>query len=173
MTAFYFFIIIRYSLNNVKVNKSIIEFLTSISQLQVKYFDLYAERFGFENYVKFRHEIIKLEPNSDYEETGKWKITAKDLNIGQTVTDVFDGVMICTGHHVTPSVPKFKDQDKFKGTILHTHSFKKPNAFEDKTVVVVGIGNSGGDAVVELSTVAKEVKPSISYATTVSSIQFV
>jgi dimethylaniline monooxygenase (N-oxide forming) len=65
--------------------------------------------------------------------------------------------MVCTGHHVTPLVPTFKDQHKFKGTILHTHSYKKPDGFEDKTVVVVGIGNSGGDVVVELSSVARKV----------------
>ncbi len=84
-------------------------------------------------------------------------VTAKDLNSGQIVTDVFDNVMVCTGHHVTQLVPTFKDQHKFKGTILHTHSYKKPDGFEDKTVVVVGIGNSGGDVVVELSSVARKV----------------
>ena len=98
-----------------------------------------------------------MEPNCDYEETGKWKITAKDLNTDQLVSDVFDGVMVCTGHHVTPLIPTFKDQHKFKGKIIHTHSYKKPNGFEDKNVIVVGIGNSGGDAVVELSSVAKKV----------------
>ncbi len=90
------------------------------------------------------------------------------------MTDVFDGVMVCTGHHVTPLVPTFKDQHKFKGTILHSHSYKKPDGFEDKTVVVVGIGNSGGDAVVELSTVANKVfhslLPIISFTTTVTTI---
>jgi dimethylaniline monooxygenase (N-oxide forming) len=67
--------------------------------------------------------------------------------------------MVCTGHHKQPSVPTFKDQDKFKGQILHTHSYKKPDSFADKTVVVVGIGNSGGDAAVELSTTARKVCP--------------
>jgi dimethylaniline monooxygenase (N-oxide forming) len=54
-------------------------------------------------------------------------------------------------------VPTFKDQDKFKGTIIHSHSYKKPDSFVDKNVVVVGIGNTGGDVVVELSSVTKRV----------------
>ena len=71
--------------------------------------------------------------------------------------EVFDGVMVCTGHHVQPQVPTFKDQNKFKGQIVHTHSYKKPDGYENKRVVVVGIGNSGGDAAVELSSVADKV----------------
>jgi dimethylaniline monooxygenase (N-oxide forming) len=124
----------------------------------VKYFDLYGEQFQYEKYVRFRHRIVKLEPNDDYEETGKWKVTAKNLNIEEEITEVFDGVMVCTGHHVQPLIPEFKDQDKYRGKIMHTHSYKKPDGFENKKVVVIGIGNSGGDAVVELSTVAEKVK---------------
>lgn len=51
----------------------------------------------------------------------------------------------------------FKGQEKFKGKILHTHSYKKPYDFDGQRCVVVGIGNSGGDAAVELSMVAKKV----------------
>lgn len=52
---------------------------------------------------------------------------------------------------------KFKGQEKFKGRILHTHSYKTPNEFDGHRCLVVGIGNSGGDAAVELSMVAKKV----------------
>ena len=41
------------------------------------------------------------------------------------------------------------------GKIIHTHSYKKPTGYEDLNVLVVGIGNSGGDAAVELSMLAK------------------
>ena len=76
---------------------------------------------------------------------------------GNEFEEIFDGVMVCTGHHTTPLIPRFPDQEKFRGTVMHTHSYKKPDGFYDKNVVVVGIGNSGGDAVVELSSVAKNV----------------
>lgn len=38
----------------------------------------------------------------------------------------------------------------FKGKIIYSHSYKKPVGFENKNVVVVGIWNFDGDAVVEL-----------------------
>ena len=98
-----------------------------------------------------------MESNTEYRETGKWNITAKDLNYDKLVDEVFDGVMVCTGYHVKPQVPTFKYQHRFKGQLVHIHSYKNPDGYENKTVVVVGIGNSGGDAVVELSSVADKV----------------
>lgn len=58
-------------------------------------------------------------------------------------------------------MPIFPDQEKFKGRIIHTHDYKRPNGFEDKRVCVVGVGNSGGDAAVELSSVADQVRQHI------------
>ena len=124
---------------------------------QVKYIDLYGESFGFSSFIKFNHEIVSCEPAKDYEETGRWKLRIRNLIEGNEFEEIFDGVMICTGHHTTPSIPQFPDQEKFRGTVMHTHSYKKPDGFSDRNVVVVGIGNSGGDAVVELSHVAKNV----------------
>lgn len=47
--------------------------------------------------------------------------------------------------------------DSFKGEIVHSHDYKTLTGYEDKRIVVIGIGNSGGDAAVELSRVAKQV----------------
>lgn len=59
---------------------------------------------------------------------------------------------------MTPNKPCFPNQNIFKGNILHSVDYKRPNAmFEDKNNVVVGIGNSGIDVAVELSRVSKQV----------------
>lgn len=124
----------------------------------VAYFDMYAEQFNFNRYVKLKHEIVSVEMADDYDHTGRWRVTARNLEqSGKLVVGVYDGVMVCTGHHGKISMPNFAGQDKFRGKILHTHSLKTAQGFEDKSVVVVGIGNSGGDAAVELSVVAKQV----------------
>lgn len=46
---------------------------------------------------------------------------------------------------------------KFKGRYLHSRDYKDSRDFTDKTVVVVGIGNSGSDLAVEISQAAKQV----------------
>ncbi|RWS19294.1 dimethylaniline monooxygenase [N-oxide-forming] 5-like protein, partial [Leptotrombidium deliense] len=78
-----------------------------------------------------------------------------------THEQIFDGVLVCTGHHTKPNVPNFPGQEKFKGKIMHSHEYKTWHGFEDKNVVVVGIGASGGDIATELSRVANQVYLSI------------
>ena len=41
--------------------------------------------------------------------------------------------------------------------VLHSHDYRKPAGFEDKRVLVIGIGNSGGDVATELSRIASQV----------------
>lgn len=47
---------------------------------------------------------------------------------------------------------------RFKGEIIHTHDYKHSKGYEDKKILIIGIGNSGGDAAVELSRVASQVQ---------------
>lgn len=117
----------------------------------IKYFDEYTEKFGLTKYVRLRHQVISVR-----QEGNKWSVSVKDLNTDNEETINFDAVMICTGHHVKPHIPSFPGQKRFKGKIIHTHSYKKPDGFEDKNIAVIGIGNSGGDAAAELSVVGKQ-----------------
>lgn len=75
---------------------------------------------------------------------------------GETKVETFDCVFLCTGHHVEPYKPAFKGLDSFKGKVIHSHSYKDHVGYEDKRVVIVGIGNSGGDIAVELSRIASQ-----------------
>lgn len=47
--------------------------------------------------------------------------------------------------------------EKFKGSYLHSREYKEPEKFRGKKVLVIGLGNSGCDIAVELSTVASQV----------------
>ena len=41
--------------------------------------------------------------------------------------------------------------------VIHSHDYRTPEQFDGKRVVVIGIGNSGGDISVELSRRASQV----------------
>ncbi|KAF8791269.1 flavin-containing monooxygenase 5-like [Argiope bruennichi] len=125
--------------------------------LMYEYIHALAERGDCIRHIKFYHETKSIEKAEDYEKTGRWKVTCRNTQTGELVSDTFDCVCICIGHHVFPHEPTFPGQEEFEGKILHTHSLKKVDGFEDKRVVVVGVGNSGMDAAVELSAVAKKV----------------
>jgi len=49
-------------------------------------------------------------------------------------------------------------ETRFKGRYLHSQEYRDPEAFRGKRVLVVGIGNTGGDLSVELSRVAAKVQ---------------
>ena len=128
-----------------------------MSSQKLKYLNAYAAKNGVLNCIKFYHEVMNIVQNDDYDQTGRWKVTFRDMKTNEIQSEVFDGVMVATGHHVKPLVPTFPGQEKFKGKIIHTHSYKRPQGFEDQNIMVVGVGNSGGDAAVELSQVANQV----------------
>ena len=48
--------------------------------------------------------------------------------------------------------------DLFQGKHLHSRDYKDYQGFENKRVVVIGLGNSGGHIAVELGICAKQVR---------------
>lgn len=128
----------------------------------VQYFHLYAEAFDLYKHIRFRTKVVDLRKTFDFEESGKWEIVFQELNgknPGEDKVEVYDAVMLCVGHHSEPSWPnpKFPGQDEFAGIKIHSHSYKDFKPFENKKVLVLGIGNSGGDIAVELSRHSSQV----------------
>ena len=61
--------------------------------------------------------VISVKPFNNFTETGKWVVTVKDIKNNSIFSEAFHGVMVCTGHHVKPMKPEFKNQGKFKGVL--------------------------------------------------------
>ena len=127
------------------------------------YFHYYMNHFDLKKYIRFNTEILKVTQADDFDKTGKWNLRIKDRASGKETDEVFDGIFVCTGHHAEKHEPKFEGQDDFQGKIVHTHDYKSHEGYEDKRVVVVGIGNSGGDVAVELGKVARQVSACFLY----------
>ena len=119
----------------------------------LRYFSSYADTFGLRPFIKFNHKVVSTVQQVD----GKWLVKTLNISSGHESDEIFDGIMVATGHHCKPHRPQLKGLDKFTGTVIHTHSYKRPDAFVDKKVLIVGMGNSAGDAAVELSSVAEGV----------------
>src|SRR5437016_4293336 len=83
--------------------------------MMVSYLDLYAKKFNLLKFVKFRHQVLDVTPTEDFSVSAKWRVTVQDLVTLEFRSELFDGVLVCTGHHVTPNVPHFLDQHLFKG----------------------------------------------------------
>ncbi|XP_069823524.1 flavin-containing monooxygenase 5-like isoform X2 [Dendropsophus ebraccatus] len=123
----------------------------------MEYFRMYAERFNLLDHIQLKTTVCSIKRSPSFLTTGQWVVTTeKD---GKQEVAVFDAVMICTGHHTYPNLPlsSFPGIEKFKGQYMHSRDYKVPDNFKDKRIVVIGIGNSGGDIAVELSRTAQQV----------------
>ena len=55
---------------------------------------------------------------------------------GVTKTYAVDQIAVCTGTNTWASLPKFEGQENFKGTIVHSENYKKPEVFKGKRVLL-------------------------------------
>ncbi|XP_055979806.1 flavin-containing monooxygenase 5 [Sorex fumeus] len=123
----------------------------------LEYFRMYVKEFGLLKYIRFKTTVCSVKKRPDFSTSGQWEVITECE--GKTEASVFDGVMVCTGHHTDAYLPleKFPGIKKFKGQYLHSRDYKNPLCFTGKRVIVVGIGNSGVDLAVEISHRANQV----------------
>lgn len=123
----------------------------------LKYLEMYAEHFDLLGLITYYQEVVEVIPDEDYGATGKWLVKVKDISSNECREEIFDGIIACVGHHNYAYTPSYPNMDMFPGKIMHSHGYKTFTGMEDKTVLVIGAGNSGCDIATELSNVAKKV----------------
>lgn len=80
-----------------------------------------------------------------FEDTGNWEVSILDNNSDHTVTLKPKYIVMSTGHSGEPNIPKFKNQEAFKGKIIHSSQHETGTAYQGQNAVVVGCCNSGHD----------------------------
>ncbi|KAM4722716.1 flavin-containing monooxygenase 5-like [Rhinophrynus dorsalis] len=123
----------------------------------LKYFKMYAEHFQLTKHIQFKTSVCSVKKRPDFSTTGQWDVVAEKE--GKQESAIFDAVLVCSGHHTDAHLPldSFQGIEKFKGQYFHSREYKSPENFRGKRVIVIGIGNSGGDIAVELSRTADQV----------------
>ncbi|XP_066532732.1 flavin-containing monooxygenase 5-like [Hoplias malabaricus] len=132
------------------------------NSLLLQYFRLYAEHFDLLKYIHLKTTVCSVRQRHDFSHSGQWEVVTESSD-GCKETHVFDAVFVCSGHFTRPVTPlsAFPGVDTFQGKCLHSWDYKDPEAFCGKRVLVVGIGNSGGDIAVEISRFAEKTFLSI------------
>ena len=119
------------------------------------YFDEYADHFGLREKIRFRTEVVSVEPAD-----GEWEVTVEDAD-GERETERYRAVLVANGHHWDPRWPEpaFPGAEEFEGEQMHAHHYREPDVLRGKRVLVLGIGNSAVDIAVESSRIADEDLP--------------
>ncbi|KAM4548042.1 flavin-containing monooxygenase 5-like isoform 1-T1 [Odontesthes bonariensis] len=128
------------------------------NSLIMDYFRMYADCFQLTKRIRFNTKVLQVKQRSDFSHSGLWDVETENKD-GKREKHIFDAVMICIGHHCHPHMPlhDFPGIDTFKGQYFHSRDYKTPEEWRNKKVVVIGIGNSGGDIAAELSRVTKQL----------------
>ncbi len=90
------------------------------------------------------------------------QITLRDVKTGKEEVRIYKGVLVCNGHHWDCRIPSYKNQDQFKGQIMHSKQYKNPEQIKGLRVLVVGGGNSACDVASEAAKFAKPGEAHIS-----------
>ena len=79
------------------------------------------------------------------EGTGQFTLTAHDLKNDRMYEEVFDNIVVASGHFSTPNVPEFPGFTSFGGRVLHAHDFRDAMEFKGKDILIVGTSYSAED----------------------------
>ncbi|KAK8776716.1 hypothetical protein V5799_029939 [Amblyomma americanum] len=133
----------------------------------LEYLTRYSKHFDLNSHIRFNHvvESVQRTPSEDIQQDGarggskhQWTVSGRDMATGKEFSLVADAVVVCSGHHAVPKWPDVPGlRDAFKGRVVHAHEYRRASAYEDRRVLVIGMGNSGGDIAVELSYVCSQV----------------
>ena len=108
------------------------------------YLQAYAERFGLLPQIRLRRRVTEVAPLPG----GRWRVqTEAAAGAGGDAAE-FDAVVVASGHQGLPAHPQWKDD--FSGEYLHAHTYRVPEPFRDKKVLVVGMGNSAVDIAADI-----------------------
>ncbi|CAH1788030.1 unnamed protein product [Owenia fusiformis] len=133
-----------------------------------EYLQNYADHFNLAKHITFNTKVVSVDPVEDKE--GRWKVCVSNGDSkSEFETKFFDHVIVCAGFFKNPVIPEIPGLQNFKGKVMHTHSYRSPEVFKDKTVLVIGNANSASDAATDAATYAKKAYVSIGDGTWVLS----
>ncbi|KAK7330318.1 hypothetical protein VNO77_24508 [Canavalia gladiata] len=87
----------------------------------------------------------------------KWVVRSIEKKSEEVVEQVFEAVVVATGHYSQPRLPCIQGMDTWKRKQMHSHIYRSPEPFRGEIVVVVGNSFSGQEISMELVKVAKEL----------------
>jgi len=101
-----------------------------------------VKKAGVRDWIRFCTTIRMVKYNAD---KGNFIVTAHDLKNDRMYDEVFDHVIVATGHFSVPNVPEYPGFDTFNGRVLHAHDFRDAREFAGKDLLLLGYSYSAED----------------------------
>ncbi|KAL3422934.1 Thiol-specific monooxygenase 4 [Phlyctema vagabunda] len=98
--------------------------------------------------ISFSTQVQDVKPVLE-DGTERWNLTSKSMVTNKEYTSQYDAVVVASGHYTVPFIPSVPGMEEFHATypsvIIHSKSYRAPQPYKNKKVIVVGSGASGLD----------------------------
>ncbi|KIK66724.1 hypothetical protein GYMLUDRAFT_238960 [Collybiopsis luxurians FD-317 M1] len=121
-----------------------------------EYLRSFAEPYLKQGNIRLNTEVVRVE---ELDEGKGWNVNIRDWNSSEDriTSEVWDGVVVCTGWYNDPLWPETEgiDELKKKGLAKHAKWYRGPTDFTGKRALIIGNGNSANDIAAHLAPVAQ------------------
>lgn len=114
----------------------------------LKYIQDYAKHYSVVEAVRYNTKVVAISKNVSGTDHA-WKVDVESSEVG-SYSEQFDKIVICNGHFAVPFYAPINGAENFHGETLHSHDYRVPGPFKNKSVLLVGCGPSGQDISLEL-----------------------
>jgi trimethylamine monooxygenase len=101
-----------------------------------------VKKAGVRDWIRFNTGVRNVSFDAA---TKQFSVTVHDFKEDRVYTELFDFVVVASGHFSTPNVPSFPGFDSFNGRVLHAHDFRDAREFTGKNVLLIGTSYSAED----------------------------
>ena len=122
------------------------DFVTNEHML--RYLGSFVDTYQLRSLFDFNVNVSAIEKNHN----GSFNIVT-DCELYENI----DYVVVSSGLHGKPFTPEFEGLERFEGETIHSSKYENPEAFRDKKVLCVGLGESGVGLTSELATVTSRL----------------
>ncbi|XP_047972661.1 flavin-containing monooxygenase FMO GS-OX-like 7 isoform X1 [Salvia hispanica] len=119
----------------------------------LRFINEFAAEFRLAELIRFETEVVRVERVDSRND--EWIVESRTREMSSN--ELFDAVVVCSGHHTIPKLADFPGREKWAGQQIHSHNYRVPDPFQNQVVVVIGDGPSAWDISLEIADVAKQV----------------
>jgi trimethylamine monooxygenase len=100
-----------------------------------------VKKAGVRDWIRFCTVVRRVETTPE----GKFRVIVNDLKTDKESEEIFDHVIVASGHFSTPNVPEYPGFNNFPGRILHAHDFRDALEFKGMDLLIIGTSYSAED----------------------------
>lgn len=123
----------------------------------LRYLQNYAAQ--IEHLVRFDTQVRSIQ-NLKQGSQEQWSISSKNLVSNDLFEEIYDAVVVASGHYTVPYLPDIKGisewNKSYPGSIIHSREYERPMDFAGKKIIVVGNSASGLDICSQIGKVSQQ-----------------